>query len=97
LSARELLATLHARGVRVRVVGDRLRLAPPEVLTPELLAEVREHKPELIAALTAPGFTTPAACAWCGGALAPYLLDLAGRPALLCPTCSRWTLAGGAS
>jgi hypothetical protein len=39
----------------------------------------------------------PAACGWCGGALAAYLLDLAGRPALLCPTCHRWTYAGRAT
>jgi len=42
------------------------------------------------------GRTTPAVCGWCGGVLAPYLLPLAGRgPALLCPTCKRWTVIGG--
>jgi len=35
------------------------------------------------------GISTPAECAWCGGVLVPHLLDLAGRPALLCPTCRR--------
>ena len=40
--------------------------------------------------------TTPAVCGWCDGVLAPYLLDLPGRgPALLCPTCKRWTVIGG--
>ncbi len=39
--------------------------------------------------------STPAICSWCGSALAPYLLDLAGRPALLCLRCHRWTYIGG--
>jgi hypothetical protein len=98
MTAPELLADLRARGIRVRVVGDRLRLAPLEVLTPELLEVVRQHKPELLRLLAGRHeVSTPAACSWCGGALAPYPLDLAGRPALLCPTCKRWTLAGGAT
>jgi len=97
MTALEVLTTLEARGVRVRVVGDRLRLAPADVLTPELLAVVREHKPGIIAALTASGILASAECGWCNAALAPYLFRLAGRPALLCPTCHRWTMVGGAS
>jgi len=90
-----LLAALHTRGIRVRVLGDHLRLAPPAALSPELLAEVREHKSEIIATLTASGILAPAECGWCGAALAPYLLDLAGKPALLCVNCKRWTMVGG--
>jgi hypothetical protein len=92
MTAQDLLLTLQARGVRVRVVGDHLRLAPPAALSPELLAEVRAHKPEIIAVLTAAVITTPAECGWCGAALAPWLFDLTERPALLCPICHRWTL-----
>ena len=96
MTASEFLATLHARGVRVRVAGDRLRLAPPEAVDAELLEEARRLKAELLR-LLAPGLSTPAACGWCAGPLAPYLLDLAGRPALLCPSCRRWTMTGGAA
>jgi hypothetical protein len=39
----------------------------------------------------------PAACGWCGGALAPFPVDLAGRPALLCPACHRWTYTARAT
>jgi hypothetical protein len=52
MTAPELLADLRARGIRVRVVGDRFRLAPLGVLTPELLEVVRQHKPELLRLLT---------------------------------------------
>lgn len=51
MTATALLAHLSARGVRVRVEGECLRLAPRDALTPELLAEVREHKPQLLALL----------------------------------------------
>jgi hypothetical protein len=96
VTAPELLATLHARGIRVRVVGDQLGLTPPEVVTPELLAQVRELKPEIIAALTAPGFTTPAACGWCGKGLLPVLVTQEGRSSMFCEVCRRWTVPGGA-
>ena len=39
---------------------------------------------------------TPAVCGGCDGALAPYLLPLAGRGlVLLCTGCHRWTVIGG--
>jgi hypothetical protein len=95
VTAQALLDELDRRGVRVRVVGDRLRLAPPDALDEELLAKVRELKPEIIAALTGPAFTTPAECGWCGGALAPCLVNREGRPALVCTSCRRWTVIGG--
>jgi hypothetical protein len=94
MTAREVLTMLHDRGIRVGVSGDHLRLKPLAAITPELLATVREHKPELLR-LLAPGVSTPAECGWCGAALAAYLLDLAGHPAVLCPVCRRWTYAGG--
>jgi len=93
VTARDLLVELDRRGVTARVVGDRLRLRPADALDDVLLAEARRLKPELLR-LLASTVTTTAECAWCGAALAPYLLDLAGRPALLCPSCRRWTLGG---
>lgn len=50
-----LLSDLERRGVSISVRGDRLRLeAAAGALAPELVAEVRRHKPELIAALSLP-------------------------------------------
>ena len=96
MTAPDFLANLRERGIRVRAVGDNLRLAPAAALTPEVLAEARRLKPALLRLLTPRReMSTPAACGWCGGALAPYLFDLAGRPALLCPGCKRWTYVGG--
>jgi hypothetical protein len=93
----EFLGALRARGIRVRVVGDRLRLAPPEAVDAELLEETRRLKPELLRLLT-PELTAPAECAWCSGPLTAYLVDLAGTPgALLCRECRRWTLVRGQS
>ena len=95
MTAQAVLAELDRRGVSARVVGDKLRLTPIEALDETLIAEARRLKPELMRLLTAPaGFSTPTECGWCGGALAPYLIDLAGRPALLCPSCHRWTVTG---
>lgn len=48
------LDRLAAAGVTVRPDphhGDRLRLAPPERLTPDLLELVKRHKSELLASL----------------------------------------------
>jgi RNA polymerase-binding transcription factor DksA len=97
MTAHELLTALEAHGVRVQVTGDRLRLVPAKAVTAELLAAAREHKREIITILTTLEFATPVECAWCGDPLAPYRLELAGRPALLCLSCERWTLAGGAA
>jgi hypothetical protein len=44
-----LLDTLQARGVAVVADGDYLRVRPASVLTDALRAEIREHKPELLA------------------------------------------------
>ena len=91
----EVLGGLLARrGVRVRVVGDRLRLAPAEVLDPELLAEARRLKAELLSLLSEREITTPAECGWCGGPLAPYRLHIASGSALLCTSCHQWTVVG---
>lgn len=50
-----LLAELRQRRVELAPEGPNLRYrAPKGVLTPELLAAMREHKAELLAALTKP-------------------------------------------
>ncbi|WP_431886953.1 amino acid adenylation domain-containing protein [Micromonospora wenchangensis] len=52
MNAVDLLATLHRHAVGLRVDGDRLRLTGSrEVLTPDLLAQIRRHKQELLAIL----------------------------------------------
>jgi len=82
MTAAALLANLSARGVRIRVAGDCLRLAPREALTPELLMEVREHKPQLLALLD---------CERVGGrleaAFAAWREHITG-----CPACDRGNL-----
>ena len=96
MTAASLLAEFHRRGVSARVVGDRLRLAPAEALNAEILIEARRLKPELLRALSLlPAVAAPVECCWCGGVLAPYLLDTRRGKALLCPSCHRWTAVGG--
>lgn len=53
MNAYELLDTLNRHAVGLRVDGDRLRLTGSrEVLTPDLLADLKLHKEELVAILT---------------------------------------------
>jgi hypothetical protein len=55
MSAATLLARLQQAGVRVTLVGEQLGIDAPEgVLTPDVLAELRAAKPELIALLAGP-------------------------------------------
>ncbi|MBI5093856.1 MAG: hypothetical protein HZB26_15635 [Candidatus Hydrogenedentes bacterium] len=55
MTAEALIATLETRGVVLTVVGDRLSLdAPKGVLTPDVVAELRERKPEVLDILTRP-------------------------------------------
>jgi len=52
VSARDLLDRAAALGVRVELAArDRLRAHAAERLTPELRAELREHKAEILALL----------------------------------------------
>ena len=51
MSAAELLATLSARGVEVRAVGDRLRFRPVAAVTADEVTALRTHKPALLALL----------------------------------------------
>ena len=52
--AAALQARLSTLGVVAKVVGTALRLSPASKVPPDLLAEVRTHKAELLALLTAP-------------------------------------------
>ena len=53
MTARELLASLEADGVRLTIKGDRLVLdAPKGVLSPSQIEEIRPYKPELLAILS---------------------------------------------
>ena len=55
MTARELLTTLQAEGIRVTVKGDRLVLdSPTGVLDPDRIEQVRALKPELLALLAEP-------------------------------------------
>lgn len=57
-----LLADLVARGVEFQAVGDKLRLRPVELLTPDELMALRQHKAKLLKLLA----SSPerAAAAW---------------------------------
>ncbi len=62
MSGAALLDRLNAAGVIVRPDpehGDRLRLAPPDRLTPDLLEMVKRNKPALLAALRERARPTP--------------------------------------
>ena len=52
MTAPELLDVLHRAGVEVARAGGNLKLrGPREAMTPEVLARVRERKPELLTLL----------------------------------------------
>jgi hypothetical protein len=62
MSGTALLDRLAAAGVTVRpdpAHGDRLRLAPPDRLTPDLLELVKRNKPARLAALRERSRPTP--------------------------------------
>jgi len=53
MSAAQLLEELTARGVKVWAEGSRLRCGGPKsVVTPEVVAELKEHKNDLLRALS---------------------------------------------
>ena len=39
---------LKERGLRVEIAGDRLILFPAELVTPDIVELVKQHKPEII-------------------------------------------------
>lgn len=61
MGASALLDRLRAHGFEVELVGpDRVAVAPSECLTDALRAEIRAHKPALVAALAPPDAPPPA-------------------------------------
>ncbi len=50
-----ILAEIARRGVTIRVDGETLRLRPRVALDDELLARIKEHKPEIIRAVMTQG------------------------------------------
>ncbi len=70
-----VLSDLRRRGVELTAEGYRLHYrAPRGVLSPELLADLRSHKPELLAELTQCGDSAEAA-ALESGVPAAFLVD----------------------
>ena len=67
MNPRAALRELSARGIRVVVIGDRLRLRGPDhVLTAELTEHLRQHKTQILeAARRCP------TCCECGAAIGP--------------------------
>jgi len=49
----DLLCDLKAQGLHLSVHGDILRVEPRERITDQVRAIIRQHKPALLAALTA--------------------------------------------
>lgn len=53
MNAAQLIEQVHAAGGRIEAKGATLKLAAPKPLPDTLLAELRLHKPDLLAYLTA--------------------------------------------
>ncbi len=54
MNAAAILSELDRRGVRVTADGEALVLKPKRALDAELLAHIREHKPEIIRVISTP-------------------------------------------
>ena len=75
MSASVLIANLQRRGVELAAEGDRLRYrAPRGALSPELLADLRSHKTEILAELIQDGNSASSA-ALESGVPAAILID----------------------
>ena len=49
----QLLDELEDRAIELKIDGDRIRYRPKSSMTPELLEQVKVHKPELLSILNA--------------------------------------------
>jgi hypothetical protein len=54
MSPESILAELDRRGIELSASGDRLRFRPIEAIPPDLLEELRKHKPNLLRLLSPP-------------------------------------------
>jgi lambda repressor-like predicted transcriptional regulator len=77
-----LLAELSQRGITLRPAGAFLGVSPQSALTPELLARIRELKPEILSLLTCPAPPDPDLFSACTPAERAALLAIAVRPGL---------------
>jgi hypothetical protein len=87
MTTAELLATLHQRGVNLKVEGDRLRYCPRSAVTPELASQMKLHKNELMAAVQPPEASN-GYCPDCGTSLVETP-TFDGFQNLECPSCDR--------
>lgn len=60
MTAQAILGKMSQRGITVRVDGETLLLKPREALDDDLLARIKEHKPEILVALRNPPVAIPA-------------------------------------
>jgi hypothetical protein len=52
MTGTEVLERLEVLGVKLEVVGDKVRLTPGSLVPPDIIEELRQHKSEIIAHLT---------------------------------------------
>ena len=52
MTGTEVLERLEVLGVKLEVVGDKVRLIPGSLVPPDVLEELRQHKSEIIEHLT---------------------------------------------
>ncbi len=106
MTAAALLADLQTRGVRLYLAGDELRYkAKPGMMTPDLAAAVKPHKPALVALLR----EEESAIGWRVEAMreqipergpVPFLVAVSGIPPSpnTCPSCGEpFTPVGSSS
>jgi hypothetical protein len=60
---RAILTRAQSLGLRLQVEGERIAIAPARLCPPELLATIREHKPEVMSLLEARAYHLPPGCA----------------------------------
>ena len=58
-----ILTRAQRLGLRLQVEGERIAIAPARLCPPELLATIREHKPEVMSLLEAQTYHLPPDCA----------------------------------
>ena len=96
--ASALLHELHAGGVHIEAVGDRLRFRPPEDVTPEQRQRLGDCKPAILALLHEKAFAADAgagaypstgSCRSCGQ---PDFVRPQAGGAWRCARCRPWDL-----